>query len=140
MGVRLRHASVRGPARVTEPVPRLRAVGAGRHLQVLQVPDGADVVEAVVFAKHDPRRVVASVLEAFEALQQERLALARADVSDDSAHPEAPLSDFPGEAPPSAETRPLCCETLSKNATRARFSEPHSVAGISRALSERERR
>jgi hypothetical protein len=36
-----------------------------------EVADGADVVERVVLAKHDPGRVVAPILEALEAVEEQ---------------------------------------------------------------------
>ena len=71
MRVCLGDGAVRRPARVAEAVVRVGAVRAGLVLQVLEIPDRADVVEAVVLAQRDPGRVVASVLEALEALQEE---------------------------------------------------------------------
>ena len=84
--VLLRDAAVRGPARVAEAGGGDGAVPARRLLQEAEVADRADVVEARVLAKHDPGRVVAAVLEALEAVQEERLAGPRPHVSDDSAH------------------------------------------------------
>ena len=84
--VRLRDASVRRPARVAEAVLGLGAVGTRSLLQVLEVADGADVLEPVSLAERDPGGVVAAVLEPLETLDQELLALPRPDVSDDSAH------------------------------------------------------
>ena len=68
-----------------------RAVRPRRVLQVLEVADRADVVEPVVLEERDAGRVVAAVLEPLEALEQERLALPAADVSDDSAHLKPPF-------------------------------------------------
>ena len=61
--VLLGHAAVRRPARVAEPVSRLRAVRARRHLQVLEVADRADVVEPVILDEREAGRVIAPVLE-----------------------------------------------------------------------------
>jgi hypothetical protein len=55
-----------------------------------EVADGSDVVERVVLAKHDPGRVVAPILEALEAVEEQRLTRSGSYVSDDSAHPETP--------------------------------------------------
>ena len=84
MGVRLGDAAVRRPARVPEPGGRGRAVRAGARLQVPERADRADVLEPARLEEGDPGRVVAAVLQALEALQQQRLALTRSDVSDDS--------------------------------------------------------
>ena len=84
--VLLGDAAVRRPARVAEARRRGRAVRSGAGLQVLERADGADVVEPVVLEERDPGGVVAAVLQALEAMEQERLALTRSDVSDDPAH------------------------------------------------------
>src|SRR5207248_9062176 len=84
--VRLRDAAVGGPARVSEAGRRAGAVRAGGLLQEGEVPDGADIVEALVLTERDPGRVVAAVLEPLEAVEEKRLAGPRPDVSDDSAH------------------------------------------------------
>src|SRR5205823_2824827 len=88
--------AVRRPAGVTETVPRDRTVRTGRLDEVLEIPDGADVVETAVLAEGDARRVVAAVLEPAQSAEQERLRLPCADISDDPAHPDR-LS-FPAEA------------------------------------------
>ena len=61
--VRLGDAAVRRPARVPEAVGRGRPVRACRLLQVLEIPDRADVLEAALLTESDPGRVVAAVLE-----------------------------------------------------------------------------
>ena len=94
--VRLGDAAVRRPARVAETVARMRPVRPRCLLQALKVADGAHVVEPVLLAQRDTRRVVAPVLEALEPLEQQRLRLTRSHVTDDPAHPEAPLSDSSG--------------------------------------------
>ena len=89
--VRLGDAAVRGPAGVPEPVRRGRPVRASGFLQVLEISDGADVLQPAFLAQRDPGRVVAAVLETLQALEQEGLALTRPDVSDDSAHSNPPF-------------------------------------------------
>src|SRR5919109_3044255 len=84
--VALGHRAVRRPARVAETGRRLRAVRRRGGLEELEVPDGADIVEAVVFQERDAGGVVAAVLESLEAVDQEWLRCSRPDVSDDSAH------------------------------------------------------
>ena len=69
------------------PVVESEPFRAGGRLQLVEVPDRADVVEAVSFEQRQPGRVVAAVLEALEAAEEEALRGARADVSDDPAHP-----------------------------------------------------
>jgi hypothetical protein len=85
MRILLRDAAVRRPARVAEARGRGRGVPARRGLQVLEIPDRARVVELVALQQRDPGRVVAAVLEALEAVEEELLALTETDVSDDPA-------------------------------------------------------
>jgi len=68
--VLLRDAAVRRPARVAEPVPRDGAVRGRDVDEILEVPDGTDVLDAVVLPERDPGRVVTSELEAAQPLQQ----------------------------------------------------------------------
>ena len=84
--VLLGDAAVRRPARVAEARWSRRAVRPGARLQVVERADRANVVEARVLEERDAGGVVAAVLEALEAVEQERLALTRSDVSDDPAH------------------------------------------------------
>ena len=112
VGILLRHAAVGGPARVAEPGRRRRRCRAGTLPQVLEVPDRARVGEAVRLEQRDPGGVIAPVLEALEAVQQEGLAFTRPDVSDDPAH----LASFR----PDAQCPGGC----------ARFAGPLSDAGL----------
>ena len=63
--------------------------------QVLEVADRAQVVEALVLEHREAGRVIASILEALEAMDQKGLRPARSDVSDDPAHvlPQTPFLD-----------------------------------------------
>ena len=105
MGVALGDRAVRGPACVSETGRRARAVRRRCLLQELKVPDGADVLEPVVFEERDPRGVVAAVLEPLEALDEKRLRCSRPDVSDDAAHPGPPSLVGRVRHPPSKRTR-----------------------------------
>jgi len=84
--VLLGDAAVCGPAGVAETGRRLRAVRARLLLQVLEVPDGAGVLDPVLLDQGDAGRVVAPVLEPLEALKEERLTGPLPDISDDPAH------------------------------------------------------
>ncbi len=88
--VLLGDAAVRRPACVAEPGRRLRAVRARLLLQDLEVADGARVLEPVLLEQDDPGGVIASVLEPFEPLDEQRLRRPVADVPDDPAHTEPP--------------------------------------------------
>jgi len=72
---------------VPETVLGLRAVRACSVLQVLEVADGADVVQSVVLAKRDAGGVLPPVLEPLEPVQQQGLRLSPSHVADDPAHP-----------------------------------------------------
>ena len=84
--VLLRDASVRRPARVAETRRRGRASPARALLQVVEWADCAHVLEARALEERDACGVVSAVLQALEAMEEERLALTRSDVSDDPAH------------------------------------------------------
>src|SRR5262249_2114201 len=88
--VLLGDAAVRRPARVAEAVTSVRSVRAGCFDEVLQVPDRAHVVGAVVLAQGDAGGVVPAVLEAPETAEQKRLRPPRPDISDDPAHADRP--------------------------------------------------
>src|SRR5262245_13708109 len=74
------------PARVADPGRRGRGARLRSPLQLLEVADGADVVESFRLEQGEPGRVVPPVLEALEPLEQERLTGSLSDVSDDPAH------------------------------------------------------
>jgi len=80
--------SVGSPASVAEPGRALGAVVLRDPLQVREIPDRPDVVEPVCFEQCEPGRVIAPVLEALKAMNEERLRSPRPDISDDSTHPE----------------------------------------------------
>src|SRR6266487_2411950 len=113
------------PARMPEAGGRPRVVSARGELQLLEVADGADVVERAVLEKGDPRGVVSAVLEPFQSSEEKWLGGSRADVSDDSAHLCGPLPGIEGSKTPpeNNEARPRPC-----------------VGSVSRALVERESR
>src|SRR4029077_15559518 len=72
-----RDPAVRRPARMTQTGDRGRTTLTGFALQVLQVPDRAPVLQSAFLEQGDARRVIASILEALEAVEQELLALSR---------------------------------------------------------------
>ena len=74
------------------PVVAVEPFVAGALLQIAERADGANVVETVSLEERDAGGVVAAVLQALEALEEERLALTRSDVSDYSAHEVVSLS------------------------------------------------
>ncbi len=86
MRVLLGDAAVGGPARVTEAGRGGRGAVAGGELQVLEVADRTCVLEPVLLEEGDTGRVIAAVLEALEAVEEQVLAFTRSYVSDDPAH------------------------------------------------------
>jgi hypothetical protein len=87
MGVPFGDAAVGRPAGVTQACRRLRAAVRRRGaLQVPEVADRADIVQAVRLEQRDPGRIVAPVFEALQAVQKQRLNLLWSDISDDPAH------------------------------------------------------
>src|SRR5438105_4368441 len=87
MRVRLRDGAVRRPAGMAESRNRGGALTADALLQLRQRPDGPRVLERAVRQQGDPRRVVASVLEALEPAEEKLSTRPPADVPDDPAHP-----------------------------------------------------
>ena len=71
----------------------------GGFLQLVEVSDGADVVEALVLDEAEPGRVIAAVLEPLEPLEQKLLRSPRAHVSDDPAHSKTPSRPLPVSRP-----------------------------------------
>ena len=55
------------------PVVDWRSVRPGGFLQLVEVSDGANVLETLVFDETEPGRVIAAVLESLEPLQQKVL-------------------------------------------------------------------
>ena len=86
--VHLGDPAVGCPARVAEPRRGLRAVVLCDALQVGEIADRADVVETFLLEQCEPGRVIASILEALQAMNEERLRSPWPDISDDSTHPE----------------------------------------------------
>ena len=85
--VQVVRASVRRPARVGEPDGGVRGPVGDGGLEVDQLA-GALLDEQVAGIVHerDPGRVVATVLEPFEALDEDRTRLPGPGVADDAAH------------------------------------------------------
>src|SRR5665647_2168142 len=78
--------AVRGPARVAEAHDGLGRVGPGRREQGVEVADRTYRLEAVGLHEDDAGRVVAAVLEASEAVEDDGLPGASPDVAYDAAH------------------------------------------------------
>ena len=90
--------AVRGPARVADAGGRRRQPPLDAVREVVELALGACEVELVLLVeKRDARRVVAPVLEAPEAFEDERAGGPRAGVADDAAH-NAVLASAPAPA------------------------------------------
>ena len=87
MGVFLGRASVRGPARVPDAVEAVDRRMADRLLEIAQLAGGAAQFELAVRPDDgDARGIVSAILEAAQAVQNQRYNFLRADVSDDATH------------------------------------------------------
>ncbi len=110
MGVELRRPAVRRPARVSDP----GRPDGGREAELLdevaELARGPVDREAPVRKRGDPGRVVASVFEPFQTLDQERPDLAGTGDSDDSAHglPRGEMPQPLGPRPARCHGRPYC--------------------------------
>src|SRR5262245_46501572 len=130
--VLLGHLAVRRPARVAEPGRGQRAVVLRDLLQVGEVPDRTDVVEALVFQHGQAGRVIASVLEALEAVDEERLCPTWPDISDDPAHAlKTSLLKRKSPASPTPRVGGRSTE-LSSNQVADRSTEPCCLLEIPR--------
>ena len=90
--VGLGHAAVRRPARVRDAEPARERLRLELALELRDLADGAAQAELVV-RLHDgeARRVVAAILEAFQALDEHGHDVALCDGSDDAAHSDESL-------------------------------------------------
>jgi hypothetical protein len=86
VGVLVRDLAVRRPARVADSRRGIGAVEPSLGLQLVEVPNGADVLEPSVLEQPQAGRVVASVLKPLQPLKKEILRRPSAHVSDDPAH------------------------------------------------------
>ena len=87
MGVRLGGGAVRRPARVADAGAASRQVVGEMATQVGELADALRYAEAALGVEHgDAGAVVAAVLEAGEALEDDGCGRFAADVTDDSAH------------------------------------------------------
>src|SRR5207249_5232523 len=74
------------------------SVRACRLDEVLERPDGPDVVEAVSLEQGEAGRVVPAIFESLQSPQKQWLGRPAADVSDDPTHPAALLALAPVES------------------------------------------
>ncbi len=86
VGVLLAGPAMRRPARVSETDARLRGVPADRLEQLVEVADSTHDVEPAGLDEGDAGGVVAAVLQASEAVEDDGLAGTTADVAYDAAH------------------------------------------------------
>src|SRR6185437_16226192 len=94
VGLRVRVAfvwpAVRRPARVRDPDGAVDRVAVHDALEHRDLALGLSRLEAVAVAHRDARRIVAAILEALEALDQQAGGAAWSNVPDNSAHSGVP--------------------------------------------------
>ena len=86
VGIGVRGASMGRPARMGDPEGSLGGSGSDERLERDDLPDRLPHLEAIPVDRRDPRRVVASILEALETLDQEGKSVTMTNVSDDATH------------------------------------------------------
>ena len=106
------------------PAMRLRAQAL---LEVLELAHGAPAVQLAVLHHGDARGVIAAVLEAAQALDDDRHRLPRSDVADDPAHSISPF----------APCRRRCCRC--RCARRPRMAQPGFITCRARPEGQRPR-
>ena len=84
--VLLGHAAVRRPARVADARRGARGDAAGLELEVLELADRLDRVQALTPDQADPGRVIPAVLQPLQTVQEPLLGSAPTHISDYSAH------------------------------------------------------
>ncbi len=114
VSVYLRGATVRGPAGVADPSRSWERVLPKRRVEVPQLPHGSQDVDATLAVYGQPGGVISAVLEAPKAIEQDRAALARSHVADDSTHVFVPV-------PSRAGARHVCRSEASA------CSRPHAL-------------
>jgi hypothetical protein len=108
VGVGVRHAAVGGPAGVADAELGVGLVGAGEAGHFLHPSGLFQHREAAVLPQAHPGRVVAAVLKAFQAVDQDTTRALRPDVANDSTHKRLHRSRCPNivQAP---TRRPIGC-------------------------------
>src|SRR5579871_3890124 len=86
MRVLLGGTPVRGPARVTESVAAGDGIEAHGFFEIAQLPFGAADLQSIVAAHGHAGRIVAAILEASQAFENQRHNRLMTDVSDNPAH------------------------------------------------------
>ena len=81
--------AVRGPARMGNPDLPRHGVGGERALQLGDLPRRATSLKALAIVDGHARGIVAAILKALEAFNQEGERLPGSDVTDDTAHIDA---------------------------------------------------
>src|SRR5882672_8097769 len=87
MCIRLGDPAVRGPTRVRDAGPAGERLGGQLAFERRDLADGAAEAElAILLDDGDAGRVIAAILEPFEALDEHRHDVSLSDRPDDSAH------------------------------------------------------
>ncbi len=87
MGVFLGGTPMRGPAGMADPVRTVHRIQAYAVFQVAQFAGSAAHAERAILVQHgESRRVVTSVLQAAQTVQNDGNRFALSDIADNSAH------------------------------------------------------
>lgn len=86
VGVALQNAAVGGPARMANACPALTTPVRQSGTQARDVAHRPRQLQAIVALQAYSCRVIAAVLQAFEAVKQQRRGLPRANIADHSTH------------------------------------------------------
>src|ERR1700735_2857851 len=83
-------AAVRGPARMADAVNTIKRSNSYRLFQVSQFAGRAADIQMAVFSNHsDSGGVIAAILKALQAVEDQRNNAFRPDITDNSAHGES---------------------------------------------------
>src|SRR5690606_24683471 len=99
VGIGLGHPAVGGPAGVADAEHAVEALGEGRLLHLRHAAGAAHPAHAVRIGDGDAGRVIAAVLQALEALDQDRNHIAIRDRANDAAHAVLPSRNRPAILP-----------------------------------------
>ncbi len=91
MGIDLRGPAVGGPAGVADARSAAERALAQQLLKTRQLPLGAADFDVAAAQAGDPGRIVAAILEAAQAVEDDGGRVTRSDVADNSAHIQTPL-------------------------------------------------
>src|SRR5579871_3942218 len=98
MGVFLGRTAVRRPARVAQSIHAVNRIVDDRVLELAKLAGRASQFQVALIVHHgDSRGVIAAILQAAKAVDDERDNFLRTDISDDAAHGWSPSEDDASE-------------------------------------------